>query len=29
MPQLALERMKPDKILNGDDIGDFIKELLQ
>ena len=29
MPQQALERMKPDKILNGDDIGDFIKELLQ
>jgi two-component system chemotaxis response regulator CheB len=29
MPQQALEQMKPDKILNGDDIGDFIKELVQ
>jgi two-component system chemotaxis response regulator CheB len=25
MPQQALERMKPDEILKGDDIGDFIK----
>ncbi len=29
MPQQALEIMKPDKILNGDDIAEFIKQLLK
>ncbi|MBV9962017.1 MAG: chemotaxis protein CheB [Parafilimonas sp.] len=28
MPQQAIDQMQPDKILNGDDIGDFIKQLL-
>ena len=29
MPQQALEQMKPDKILSGDVIGEFIRELVQ
>ncbi len=29
MPQQALEHMVPDKILNGNDIGNFIQQLLQ
>jgi two-component system chemotaxis response regulator CheB len=29
MPQQALEIMKPDKILSGEDIAEFIKQLLQ
>jgi two-component system chemotaxis response regulator CheB len=28
MPQQALDQMQPDKILNGNDIGDFVKQLI-